>query len=139
MDFTPIKTINVLGEPVDILTNGDMTDGLSTTVLQTSPPGGGPPPHSHQNEDETFFVLEGTYEFLLDGVWHMAPQGSTVHAVRGSVHGFRNAGATSGKLLIFVAPAGFENYLEEISVLTLPEEMAQLIAISERYGIKFAV
>jgi quercetin dioxygenase-like cupin family protein len=139
MAFSPIKTINVLGEPVDILGNGEMTGGLSTTVLQTSPPGGGPPPHSHQNEDETFFVLEGTYEFLLNGEWQAGPQGSTVHALRGSVHGFRHAGMTTGKLLIFVAPAGFENYLEEISRLTLPADMAELLAISGRYGIEFAI
>jgi hypothetical protein len=30
-----------------------------------------------------------------------------------------------------------EKYLEEISVLSMPQDMAQLLAISERYGIAF--
>jgi hypothetical protein len=31
-----------------------------------------------------------------------------------------------------------EKYLEEISVLTMPRDVEQLMAISARYGIKFA-
>jgi len=38
-------------------------------------------------------------------------------------------------VIIFVALAGMEKYLEEISVLSMRQDMAQLLAISERYGI----
>ena len=38
-------------------------------------------------------------------------------------------------MIIFVALAGMEKYLEEISVLSMPQDMAQLLAISERYWI----
>jgi hypothetical protein len=68
--LSPIKSFKVFGEPVEVLVNGDMTEGLSATLLQTSPPGGGPPPHTHQNEDETFFLLEGEFEFLENGKWN---------------------------------------------------------------------
>lgn len=34
-------------------------------------------------------------------------------------------------MLVFVAPSGMEIYLEEISVLSMPQDMAQLLAISE--------
>jgi quercetin dioxygenase-like cupin family protein len=66
----PRENFRGLGEPVEILVSGEMTGGPSTTLVQTSPPGGGPPAHSHVREDETFFVLEGDYELLQDGVWH---------------------------------------------------------------------
>ena len=95
--MSPVKTFKVFGEPVEVLVSGEMTGGLSTTLTQTSPPGGGPPPHLHLNEDETFFVLEGKYEFLRDGEWHAIAHGETVLAKRGSVHTFRNAGTTTGK------------------------------------------
>ena len=133
----PIKTFKVFGEPVEVLIPGEMTGDRSTTLTQVSPPGGGPPPHSHQNEDETFFVLEGEYEFLEAGQWRRAAPGHAVQAMRGSVHTFRNVGATTGKMLVFVAPAGMEKYLEEISVLFMPEDLSRLLAISERYGILF--
>ena len=132
------KSFNVFGEPMEVLVTGEMTGGLSATLIQTSPPGGGPPPHSHQNEDETFFVLEGDYEFLDRGKWVEVSPGQAVHAPRGRIHTFRNAGATAGRMLVFVAPAGMEKYLEEISALSMPGDAAQLFAISERYGIAFA-
>lgn len=133
----PLRTFKVFGEPVEVLTDSQLTGGKSATLTQTSPPGGGPPPHMHQHEDETFFVLEGDYEFLTGGVWKPVPAGETVHALRGSVHTFRNAGSTAGRILVFVAPAGMEKYLEEISPLSIPDDMPQILAISERYGISF--
>jgi quercetin dioxygenase-like cupin family protein len=132
-----VKSFEVFGEPVEILTTAEMTDGKSSTMTQTSPPGGGPPPHRHTNEDETFFVLKGEYEFLYNGEWREVRQGETVHAMRGSVHTFKNVSTDSGKMLIFVTPGGFEKYLEEISPLSMPADMPQVLAISERYGISF--
>ncbi len=133
-----IKSFKVFGEPVEILVPGEATGGLSCTLIQTSPPGGAPPPHSHRNEDETFFVLEGNYEFLASGQWKAVSSGQAVVGIRGEVHTFRNVGTTAGRMLVFVAPAGMEKYLEEISLLSMPEDAAQLFAISERYGIAFA-
>jgi quercetin dioxygenase-like cupin family protein len=136
--MSTIKTFRVFGEPIEVLIPGEATGGLSTTLTQTSPPGGGPPPHTHTHEDETFFVLEGEYEFLEDGQWHKAEHGRAFHTKRGSVHTFRNIGTTTGKMLVFLAPARLEKYLEEISSLSMPQDAAQLMAISERYGISFA-
>ncbi len=135
--MNPLKTFKVFGEPIEILIPGEATGGLSTTLTQTSPPGGGPPPHSHLYEDETFYVLDGEYEFLENGQWLKAEPGRAVYAKRGSVHTFRNVGNTTGKMLVFLTPSGLEKYLEEISALSLPQDMAQLMAISEHYGIAY--
>lgn len=133
-----MRSFAVLGETVEVLVDGDQTGGLSTTLTQTSPPGGGPPPHSHRYEDETFFVLEGEYDFLHEGQWIRRNAGGTWHAGRGTVHTFRNAGKTVGKMLVFAAPSGMDKYLEEISPLQMPEDGARMAAISEKYGIAFA-
>jgi quercetin dioxygenase-like cupin family protein len=132
-----IKSFAVFGETVEILTTGEMTGGFSATLTQISPPGGGPPPHLHQREDETFYVVEGEYEFLENGQWRAVAQGEAVFARRGSVHTFRNVGSAPGKMLIFCAPAGMETYLEAISTLSMPADVAQLLAIAERYGTSF--
>jgi quercetin dioxygenase-like cupin family protein len=135
--MTAVKSFPVLGDHVDMLVTQDMTGGASATLVETSPPGGGPPPHQHQNEDETFFVVEGEYEFLVDGQWVKASTGDSCYRARGTVHTFRNCGATTGKILIFVTPGGFQSYLEEISPLSVPDDLAKLIEISNRYGIAF--
>ena len=135
----PVKSFKVFGESIDILTTAEMTDGLSCMLVQTSPPGGGPPPHSHNNEDETFFVLEGDFEIFSGGQWKKLPPGQAAQGTRGAIHTFRNAGAADGKILIVACPGGFEKYLEEISVLSIPQDMPQLLAISDRYGVTFAL
>ena len=132
-----IKSFPVLGDQVDILVTGAMSGGASTTLLETSPPGGGPPPHRHEREDETFFIVEGEYELLVDGEWVKGHPGYAYYLSRGTVHAFRNAGTTTGKMLIFVQPGGFETYLAEISPLSVPADLGKLIEISNRHGIFF--
>jgi quercetin dioxygenase-like cupin family protein len=135
--MTAIKSFPVLGDQVDMLVTQEMTSGSSATLVETSPPGGGPPPHRHQNEDETFFVIEGEYEFLVDGTWVKAFAGDSFYRGRGTIHGFRNCGTTMGRILIFVQPGRFQSYLEEISPLSVPADLGKLIEISNRYGITF--
>jgi quercetin dioxygenase-like cupin family protein len=134
----PVKTFTVLGEEIQILISGEMTDGKSVTLIQISPPGGGPPPHQHTNEDETFYVLEGEYEFLAGGAWVRLSAGNSAYGPRGSMHAFRNVGTATGRILVHVAPAAFEKYLEEISPLSIPADRSALLEISARYGIAFA-
>ena len=63
--------------------------------------------------------------------------GYYAYGPRGGTHTFRNAGKTPGRLLVFITPAGFENYLEEISPYSPITGLAKIIEISNRYGIKF--
>jgi hypothetical protein len=39
---------------------------------------------------------------------------------------------------VFVAPGGLDKYLEELSAFRVPDDMAAILALSERYGIAFA-
>jgi quercetin dioxygenase-like cupin family protein len=133
----PVRTFDVFGEPVDVVVNGAMSGGSAAVLIQTTGPGGGPPPHRHTREDETFTVLEGEFELLREGQWAKVAVGEVVFAPRGFIHTFRNCGSTVGRVLIFVSPAGFENYLEEIGPLSPATDMARIIEISERYGISF--
>ena len=68
------KTFLVFGEKVEVLVSGEVTNGDSAMMIQTSPPGGGPPPHRHLKEDEFFCVLEGRFEMLTEGQWNPVPK-----------------------------------------------------------------
>jgi quercetin dioxygenase-like cupin family protein len=135
--MVPVKTFYVLGERVDVLVDTAMSNGASTTIVQHVPPGGGPPPHSHKNEEETFIALEGDFEILTDGKWHPLAKGESVYGKRGGIHTFRNVGNTTGRLLVFLTPGGFEDYLEAFSPFSLPADMPKVLEISEKYGITF--
>ncbi len=131
------KSLRVFGDPVDFLVTAPMSQGTASVLIHTAEPGGGPPPHMHTKEDETFTVLEGEFELLIDGTWVKLPVGEVAFAPRGNVHSFRNSGTTTGKILTFVSPGGFENYLEEIGPLSPATDMAKILEISARYGITF--
>src|SRR5215213_3893944 len=62
------------------LTSED-TGGVYSMVEEISPPQGGPPPHTHRDEDEVLYVLEGEVEFLLgEDTIPAAGAGSCVYA-----------------------------------------------------------
>lgn len=68
------------------------------------PPGEGPDPHIHDELAESFFVIEGTFEFRIGDRTVRAEPGAFLYAPRGVVHGFRNVGTTVARLLSIVAP-----------------------------------
>jgi mannose-6-phosphate isomerase-like protein (cupin superfamily) len=135
--MSSIKTFAVFGDRVDVFVDSSMSNGLSSTLVQEVHPGGGPPPHSHTKEDETFVVIDGEFELLMDGQWHPLVSGEAAYARRGSIHTFRNSGTTIGRLMIVVTPGGFEKYLQEIGGYSPATDMPKIIEISNRYGITF--
>lgn len=131
----PVKTLNLLGTPAEILIDRAMSQGSCTLMLDLTPPGGGPPPHSHSREDEVFTVLEGEYELLSEGQWIKAPVGEPVFGPRSHVHTFRNVGSTPGKMMIFISPAGIEEFFERLSGLSVPADMIRIEELFAEYGL----
>jgi quercetin dioxygenase-like cupin family protein len=134
--MNPVKTLNVLGEQIDLIVTGEMTNGASAFLIQMTPPGGGPPPHQHTREDETFIVLEGEFKFLENGKWRSVSKDEFIFSPRGSVHTFRNVGSTMGKVAFFLAPAGFEEFFEQIQGYS-HHEMSKILEVAGRFGLIF--
>jgi quercetin dioxygenase-like cupin family protein len=61
------RSLWVFGELVMYKTRSEQTGGAYSLFEIASPPGGGPPPHIQHREDESFYLLEGEYEFLVEG------------------------------------------------------------------------
>jgi uncharacterized cupin superfamily protein len=135
--MSSIKTFTVFGDRVDVFIDSAMSNGLSSTLVQEVHPGGGPPPHSHTKEDETFVVLDGDFELLMNGEWHPLVPGEAAYAQRGSTHTFRNSGRAIGRIMVVVTPGGFEKFLQEIGSYSPATDMPKIIEISNSYGITF--
>jgi mannose-6-phosphate isomerase-like protein (cupin superfamily) len=74
---------------------------------------GGPPRHLHHQEDEWFYVLEGTYLVEVGTTMHTLNAGDSILGPRGVSHAFAFNGDRSGRLLITYAPAGrMEEYFD---------------------------
>jgi mannose-6-phosphate isomerase-like protein (cupin superfamily) len=62
------------------------------------------PVHVHDQDDEAWYVLEGTLGFRLGEDEVEARAGSAVLARRGTPHTYRNAGAVPARYLLVMTP-----------------------------------
>jgi mannose-6-phosphate isomerase-like protein (cupin superfamily) len=74
----------------------------------------GPGAHAH-DEDDVFFVIEGTMSFRLGDRWVDAPRGAFVLAPGGTTHDFENRGDARAGVLNISVPGGFEESMPGIA------------------------
>jgi len=133
-------TYRVLGgDVVTFKVVGDDCGGAMTILETVTPPNMGPPPHVHHREEETFYIVEGSFVFHIADRRIMAGQGSVLVAPKGVPHRFVNVGETPGKLLIIVRPSGFEHFMREFATIPCdqPPDPAKLKEIGDRHGLEF--
>ena len=137
------RILHAFGDEVELYFTGEETGGQFVQARLIVPPGGGPPPHFHTQEDEWFYVLEGTVSFFSDGVWHAEMgAGGRIWCPRNSVHTFKNTGAAPLQMLVTSAPAGFEIFFGKCAVEFARAggpDMARLVEIAAEHGIHFVV
>jgi quercetin dioxygenase-like cupin family protein len=103
-------TLPLAGSVIDNLVQSSLTGGEFSVVLIKDQPGGGPRPMIHSRETETFYVLEGSYEFQIGDKTYPAGPGQIVVNPIGVLHGFKVVGDKPGALLAIYTPGGFENF-----------------------------
>jgi mannose-6-phosphate isomerase-like protein (cupin superfamily) len=74
----------------------------------------GPGPHAH-DEDDLFFVIEGTMSVFVGERWIDAPRGTFVLIPGGTTHDFQNRSDTRAGILNFSAPGPFEPEMPAIA------------------------
>jgi quercetin dioxygenase-like cupin family protein len=137
---------SAVGDVYRILAGGQQSGGVFTLMEARVPPGGGPPPHVHRREDEAFFVLEGEISFTLGERKIVARPGTFIQGPRGLPHAFKNEGAAPARMLIFIAPPGFETFLAGMArpvpsfdappLPVTPADIERLLALAPQYGIE---
>jgi quercetin dioxygenase-like cupin family protein len=122
----------------NFLATGALTGGAFALVEENSIHGISVPLHKHDNDVESFYILEGEVTFFLDskpGV--RAMKGAFVHIPQGTVHGFRVESDTV-RYLILTTPHHAEFY----RAITLPStegiiDDAVIGKACKKYGIEF--
>jgi mannose-6-phosphate isomerase-like protein (cupin superfamily) len=95
--------------------DGDETRGrYSISEWWLDPHTRGPGAHKHE-EDDVFYVIEGTLSFSLGGAWFDAPKGSLVIAPGGTPHDFENRTAKRAGALNVQVPGDFEPAMKGIA------------------------
>lgn len=138
------RSVWLVGDRITVKLSAEDTGGAYAVVEETTPPGGGPPPHSHQNEDEALYVLEGEVEFLLGEGSVPAGAGACVYAPRGILHTWRNVGASPSRTLGVITPGGLERFFLEAgepapdpsSPPPGPPDIGKVMAAAARHGVE---
>ena len=142
------RTLWVLGELVTHKVPSWQTGGAYALFEVTTQPGAGPPPHVNHREDESFYVLEGEYEFLMEGSTIRAGAGSLLYVPKGTLHAHNGVGEGVGWMLVTQTPGGlYERFFEELGKVAegddaeprVFEEQADeesIVATAAKYGIE---
>lgn len=141
------RSLWVLGELVTCKITSYQTGGAYSLFEVITQPGSGLPPHVHHREDEAFYVLEGKYEFLLEGRAIDAEVGSLVYVPKGNLHAYDSASRDSGRLLVGQTPGGvYEQLIERLCegardgrtapAAENPPDMERIAEIAAEYGIE---
>jgi mannose-6-phosphate isomerase-like protein (cupin superfamily) len=134
------RSLWVLGDLYTIKLSEDALSVTEVTVF----PRNGPPPHIHEQEDESFWVVDGHLSIVLGDQRFRAEAGAFVHIPRGTLHTYHNDGLIPGKLIVMLTPGGFERFWEEVGEpakqLTIPPAVDpsvtdKLAAVASKYHL----
>lgn len=106
-----------------------------------SHPGQGAPKHVHENEDETFVVLDGDVEIELGDKIYKAQQGYPNFFQRGIPHTYRNVGTDIARTFFVFSAGDSEKFFEDIDALaeggTKPISKEDLAVVTKKRGLTF--
>ncbi len=93
--------------------------------------------HLHQLHAESFYILEGSVPFYVDGDWMLAPKGTTIHVPPGIPHAVDKPEGGPAKMLMIIQPASFDGYLAELDKLAPSdfEDKEKMDALNKRFDI----
>lgn len=132
------ETVRLYALGVRFMIDGGSTGGRFSLVEHPLPPRSlGSPVHTHRDEDEFSYVIEGRVGIQLGEQELVAGPGDLVTKPRGVPHSFWNAGDEPARLLELISPAGFEAYFRELApVLAEPEpDHDAIAAIAARHHL----
>ncbi len=125
------KTIQFYKTKMVFKTTLEQTNNQYSIILMTHPPLIGPALHFHPHGPESFYVIEGSYTFILNGQIIDATQGDFISIPQHAPHRYVS-GPKGGKVLV-TTPASVETYF-----LHIAEKIQQQGDVSREYEFEFA-
>jgi quercetin dioxygenase-like cupin family protein len=141
------RSLRVLGELVTYKTTSERTGGAYSLFEVTTQPGNEVLPHVQHREEESFYVFEGEYEFLVEARTPLVVRARSSTSLGDDLHAHKNVGDKPARMLISQTPGGLhENFFEEISEpakdesrspnLENPPDLRRIAPIAAKYGIE---
>jgi mannose-6-phosphate isomerase-like protein (cupin superfamily) len=142
------QTYIFLGVSIRILLSSAQTGGQFSMIEGIVPPGGDGGLHVHHREDESMHLLDGELEVTIGEQVFMLAAGESYFAPRGIPQRLRNIGIAPARALVVTTPGGFDQFIARagtaisenapppVAVPPTPEQIKQLLALAETFGIE---
>lgn len=124
------------GITIVVHADADSTGG-AFSVMEEVPPLADTPLHVHANEDEFFYAVEGEHVITVGDAEHRLAPAQGVFAPRGVPHAQRRVEEGVGRILLVVAPGGFEGFFRRLARAQESGNLdaAAYAAASEEFGV----
>lgn len=133
------ERLDIFGAPMIVKSDGTRTGFY--VAEHPIPPGYYVPPHTHDEDDEAFYILDGELTLITMQGESKAGPGSFILLPRGEVHGFRNDTAHTVTFLGICRPGVqamemFQHF--DRAGQAKPDRLTphEISAISEQYGVR---
>jgi len=129
------RAVSLRGTEVGFKVESDCAKGASCVEF-TAASGFDTGLHVHQRLEETFYVLDGEFEFRIGDETHQATAGASIFVPPGVPHAFANRGPAQSKLLLVMSPPGHDRYFEELADILAadgPPDTEAIAALRKKY------
>ncbi len=123
---------------IHYLVDGSESASMGMFELTVPPGSNVPPSHSHSNNDEIVYVLQGTLRYTVGSDTRDLTPGQSMQTPRGTVHGFSNPFDSVARALIILSPDIGAQYFRDVAEVVNvagPPNKAALVAVMSRYGL----
>jgi quercetin dioxygenase-like cupin family protein len=112
---TPENTRAIPGAVFQFLANGGQTGQQFSLMYIDVQKGNEPPAHTHEREDESYYIIEGAIRFWVGDKVIDAKAGDFIHLPKNVPHRFELL-TQNVKELMWMTPAGLENWFWDNSM-----------------------
>jgi uncharacterized cupin superfamily protein len=123
---------------INYIADGSATSSLGMFELTVPPGSNVPPPHSHSNNEECVYVLEGVLRYTVGSETRDLAVGESMSTPKGVAHAFSNPFPETARALIVNSPDIGARYFKDVAAVVNaggPPDKAALIAVMSRYGL----
>jgi quercetin dioxygenase-like cupin family protein len=120
------------------LIDGSQKGGMGMFELLVPPGAIVPPPHSHSDNEELIYVVEGKLRYSVGTEARDLAPGEGMHTPKGVIHAFSNPFDSPAKALIAISPDIGAQYFRDVAAVVNaggPPDKNALIAVMRSYGL----
>lgn len=132
------QNLKVLSDQVCIKLKSTASSNRMAVMTVDVPPEGAVPPHTHAQEEESYFMLEGAIVMQLGSEELTIEPGDFVHVPAGTIHGYKNQSNQHARFLVWSIGGAIDEFFTEMAekVRVLPDDLPKMPEILEKYGIQ---